>query len=227
MPPKGKKKWNIPKTITMDFKSLKSGPRKPNYQGYVSGLPKVRRAKMRYNETVELTSTLGSLDVANFRANGVYDPNMTGVGHQPFGYDTWSAQYNHYVVTGSKITVNIMPQNTTGAQIAGVYLGDDSSNYTDSTGFIEAKKGTWKAMYLRSSGALTVGSKYSAKQFFNVKDVRDNQDRLGAVVGATPSETALYGIWFQTKDASTASIWVNVVIDYIVEFSEPKDIAQS
>ncbi len=40
-----------------------------------------------------------------FSANSVYDPNVSGVGHQPRGYDQLIALYDHAVVTKCKIEI--------------------------------------------------------------------------------------------------------------------------
>lgn len=42
--------------------------------------------------------------VHTFHANSLYDPDYTGVGVQPFGFDQWSAFYNQYRVHYSTIT---------------------------------------------------------------------------------------------------------------------------
>ena len=43
-----------------------------------------------------------------FVANGAFDPNLTGVGHQPRGFDQFMAGYETFTVTGSKISVNFV-----------------------------------------------------------------------------------------------------------------------
>lgn len=202
---------------------------KPNYMGFVSGMPKIRKAYLRYNESLALTSTVGSLDKKQFRANGIYDPNLTGTGHQPFGYDTWATLYNHYVVVGARINFKLFTNALNAPSMMGAFLSDDTTlPYTTPDGFIEAKKGTWKTCQLRAGTMMpTAISKYSARQFYNVKDVRDNIDRLGATIGADPSEQAIFNLWFATLDGSTATCYATITIDYIVQFSEPKDLNQS
>lgn len=54
-----------------------------------------------------------------FRGNGPYDPDATGVGVQPYGYDNWlssagsTAFYNRYRVAASKITVYLATSTAT------------------------------------------------------------------------------------------------------------------
>lgn len=200
---------------------------KPNYQGFVSGFPKIRKVSLRYCDNFLITSTLGSLGVYSFRANSIFDPDLTGVGHQPMGRDTWATLYNHYVVLGSRIVVKQTSPNNA-EKISGVYLSDDTSlPYTSADGFIEAKKGTWKVQNARSVVPATCVSKYSARRFFNVVDVKDNLTRLGSPVGSNPVELAAFNVWAASEDSSTVSLRFRVVIDYIVAFSEPVDIAQS
>jgi hypothetical protein len=40
----------------------------------------------------------------HFRTTAVYDPDYTGTGHQPYGFDQHSRLYNHYIVDTAIIT---------------------------------------------------------------------------------------------------------------------------
>lgn len=203
--------------------------RSPSY--VPSGLPTQRITKLRYCESISRTTTSGVMDRYMYRANGAYDPNLTGTGHQPFGYDQWAALFNHYTVIGSKITVRtIATVNSTGVPLhTGIYLADGTSTpYTIYTQFQEAKKGSYRTM-LGSIGekAYRNTSTFSARSFFGVKNVMDNQN-LRALVTTDPSEEAYFHIWLQCADlAGTATVRHDVTIDYIIKFTEPKDIASS
>jgi len=203
--------------------------RRPYISNALSGMPKTRRAILRYTEHVtSMTSTTGTLASYVFRANGLYDPNYTSTGHQPMGFDQWAALYNHYVVLGSKMTVKVLPQETNVSPcVIGTFLTDGSAvPYTTPGSFIEAKRGPYR-LFKATDRVVSLVQKYSSKKQFNVVDVKDNMDRLGAPVTADPTEEAMFNIWFFTMDLTTASLNLFVSIDYIVEFSEPKDMATS
>lgn len=194
--------------------------------GTPSGMPTTRIAKMRYCTQVALSSTLGSLATHQFSASGIYDPDITGVGHQPMGFDQWAALFNHYVVIGSKISAYITHSSTSFGMV-NLYLSDDASTpYTSTLEFTEAKKGTFTVISNQRTPA-KLYSKYSAKKFFNITDVKDNLDRIGAPNNANPTDTAVYNLVYQTTDASTHALDAIVVIDYLVLWSEPKDISVS
>lgn len=55
-----------------------------------------------------------------FRLNSIFDPDLTGVGHQPYGYDQLSGIYGHYKVL--RCRVNIWAQNPTD-KTQGAYVG--------------------------------------------------------------------------------------------------------
>lgn len=194
-----------------------------------SGIPTMRTANMRYVATQSVTSTGGALQEVILRANSVFDPFQGSGGHQPMSYDQWSALYNHYVVLGSKITIKLLPiDGDQSPGYCGIYLSDGTvPPYTSAPEFAEARKGTWKLIIPAQSSSVTLTNKLSVKKFFNVKDVKDNIDRLGASVTANPAEEAYYHFWYGTANGSTDTIRIMYTIDYIVQFSEPKDIAQS
>lgn len=201
--------------------------------GFYAGLPRQKVVKLRYSQYGQLTNPgTGALVYQKFIANGIYDPDLTGTGHQPMGYDQMVLQYNHYIVLGSQITVKVIPpQDSTGYACAvGIYLSDDTSlPYTNYTGFVESKKGTFRLLNGASTRTSSVSSKFSAKTFFAVTDVKDNVDRFGQTVGDNPLEQAIFNLWYQAMDGGTGptNLMYLATIDYIVQFSEPKDSTQS
>ncbi len=73
-------------------------------------LPPRFRTKLRYSETA--TFTTGALGVVGtgqlWRLNSLFDPNQTGVGHQPYGFDQLAAMYAKYLVRGAKWVITVM-----------------------------------------------------------------------------------------------------------------------
>lgn len=57
--------------------------------------------KLKYAERITLTSTVGAITYYSFRAD-CYDPNLTGTGGQPTGFDQWMAFYEKYRVIKSR-----------------------------------------------------------------------------------------------------------------------------
>lgn len=62
--------------------------------------------KLRYWDTNVFTTAGGFSGDAverTYRGNSVFDPDQTGGGHQPTGYDQWTGFYNQYRVLASSI----------------------------------------------------------------------------------------------------------------------------
>lgn len=69
--------------------------------------------KLKYAEVRVVTGpTLGGLVQYNFRLNSLFDPNLTGGGHQPYGFDQLTDIYNRYRVY--KVSYAISALNTDG-----------------------------------------------------------------------------------------------------------------
>lgn len=211
------------------YKRKKNGYRSLVSNYVPSGMSTIRTANLRYVEQITLVSTVGLLDSYTFSANSIHDPNVTGVGHQPMGHDTWASLYNHYVVLGSKITIKVAPKIVASTSMVGVLLTDAATPpYSDSDTYQEARKGSVRMISEEQGKPVTLVSKFSAKKFFNVKDVKDNVNRLGADSNVSPTEQAYYIIWVQSKSGTiNADYTVIVQIDYIVSYSEPKDLQPS
>lgn len=211
------------------YQRKKRKPRRKRNNGFLSvpnGMPKTGRAKLRYVEFRSIIAATGSLITVEYRANGLFDPRADTGGHQPMGFDEWAALFNHYVVVGSKCTFVFSPTTDTN-MTCGVYLSSAPSSYTSWIEFNEAKRGSQR-MITDAEKTTTVSVNYSAKKFFNITDIKDNFSRLGAAVSADPTEQAHFIGWIQATDLnSSVTAECSVAVDYIVDFSEPKNLTQS
>jgi len=193
------------------------------------GFPTNRIVKMRYSETLQLDLVSGVIQYV-FSANNLQDPNTTGTGHQPLGYDQWQTWYNHYAVLGSKIRYYITPYDNVSASRAttvACYISDDPTATSDVQTLIEQGRGSFGIHGALSDAPIKIGTKFSAKKFFNIKDVKDNMTRIGATFGAAPAEQASYILNMETSSTTSDTYNILVVIDYIVMLSEPKELPSS
>ena len=79
--------------------------------------PAVVRVPLKYSTRLALVSSIGVYAEHNFAGNGLFDPDVTGVGTQPTGFDQWMAFYQKYRVLASHIQVRaINPTAATNAQ---------------------------------------------------------------------------------------------------------------
>lgn len=217
----------------------KNRGRRRNHKGNVPrnmvGFPKNRLVKMRYNDNYVLNALAGGIDSNEFRINSIFDPDLTGVGHQPLGHDEWSTFYNHYVVVGAKITATFLATEIgtpAGMRAVGIFIAPDSASIpTNVIDLIENGQSRWK--YISPVGQSgqsrgTVTNTFSAKNFFSVANISDNTNRIGATFGSNPTELANLSVWYgNTGTADPVTINVNVVIEFAVLVSEPRVLLRS
>jgi len=230
---KGKVKKNFRKTYKKAYKKNY----KKNYKSIPQGFPMSTVAKLRYCETGSIDPEAGVEKVV-YSANGMFDPTTAVGGHQPLGFDQYAVIYDHYVVLGSKIHVVFWTENaaTTYASIVGIKLDDDDAlSTTNPQTVIEqpARLTKWKMLRNNSTSGdqtiVDVYNSYSAKKFNGIKDVKDNKSWIGASCAANPTEMAYYILFAGHPDGATdlPDIKYQVIIDYIVQFSELKNIPLS
>lgn len=191
-----------------------------------------QRVRMRYVELI----TINSEGIANahyqFRANSIFDPNYTGSGHQPYKHDTYQQLFDHYLVYKSFIKCEVAPAQQVSDEVGnifglGLYVRDVAT--TEDSFSLLSEKGTGRTMLANSdpSKKYYLKSMYSAKSFFNIKNIKDNSDRLGAQFGTNPAEDVIYTITQYAMGVDPVPINIKVVIDYYCLLSEPRDLTQS
>lgn len=210
-------------------------PRTPRYM--VSNLtstpmPNIYKTRLRYVEKASLNPGVGGVAVAiQYGANNLYDPSTTFVGHQPYGWDQLISFYDHAVVLGSRITVQLTnADDTNGGYIAAIALKDDSTVIsTDIQTVCESPNVTYKTISNCTSNKsqITLKKNFSPKNFLGRKSPLSDPD-LKNSAGSGPNENAFYQIYVAAKDASDPNeMDVLVTISYVVAFIEPKNVGGS
>lgn len=198
-----------------------------------TGFPQRMRMTHRYAESLQRTSTTGAFNSYVWRANGMFDPNSTGTGHQPSYFDQMAVIYDHYTVFRSRMSIQFVPvvaSSTTNSCQVVVYLADSSTvNVVNCQQAIEQPKASWVTLSTISNtfgpqNKLFMG--FNAWQTFGSRALSDSTLRGSPT--SDPSEQSLYVFCFRdTNGAATVALDVNVVIEYEAEWTEPSQIAQS
>lgn len=197
--------------------------------GAIQPFPANRKVTLRYCQTLVLDPSGGSPSPYNaFRAASIWDPDATGVGHQPWGRDLYAQLYNQYLVLSSKITIRALQTGTqTNPTIYGVQLSEDGTFDADPVSQVmENPYIRWRWIQTIANGNVEtpVSMTYSLRKYFNVEDPRDAQLQYGAAIGADPTFVQPYFlVWARSFDdaADIPALNLIVTITYNVLFSAP------
>lgn len=195
-----------------------------------TGFPKSMTMRHRYVQTGTLTSTTGVTAKYAFNLNGMYDPDVTGTGHQPLYFDQQSLMYDHWVVTKSFFRVSFAPGNdSTKPAYVGLLPDDDGTTSLVNHETLSEQTGAQvKFMFSDVDAAepVVLTTKYDAVKNFG-PDPQDNNSLQGTSA-ANPSETSCVIIWIVAADGTTTiSCYYLVEIWYEAIWTEIKTIATS
>lgn len=191
-------------------------------------LGRSQKANLRYESIVKVTPALDPGDNHVFSANDLYDPDVTGTGHQPRGFDQFMGMFDHFNVIGSKITVRFINSDSIVQGVCcTVRLRDDSTPTANIT-TIREDPGITQTILGHSASGRNMGvlkKGFSAKRFFGKSLAADNQQ--GSATSG-PLEQAYYHInTSASASGNIDAVECYVTIDYTVIFSEPKMPATS
>lgn len=196
------------------------------------GQPKRKLIKFRYAQEFTLAAAAGSTTSQIMRANSLYDPDYSGTGHQPLGYDQWSVFYDHYVVIGCKIKVTFDASAESGNSLplsCGLVLDDNASLSTASTSALTEANNSKTKHFNSLDRTITSITAAVAPHKFLGRSKPLSDPELKAAFNANPVEQCYWVIWMTNEDPATAATYVKCYVDmeYTAVLIEPKDITQS
>lgn len=217
------RRYRVPSTLT--------------YRGV--GMPERYTTSLKYTMVLDRDVTSASYLEYNFRANSMYDPDQTGVGHQPAFFDQLMAFYDHFTVNSSYIKVTPVPDATT-ALVPSIYAlmlvdGTGRGGTLFSGGaeeaVIEARETKdWAIVnvpnQINNMRDTSIHARFNGRQFFGIYNAGDSQYKGSASADATePAFFTLMNMSINGNDPGDCTFMVEIW--YNATFSEPKNCGQS
>lgn len=186
------------------------------------------RTILLYREFTTSTTAAGPGDVMySYNLNGLFDPNQTGTGHQPRGYDQLSALYQRYRVYRVRYEVSYSLAYTNSTSPA--YVGLSCTNAAIGTSFndvVEQPHSTVKpctpAMAVTISGSVDLAQLNGKTPTAYASD-----DTTQALTGANPTEILRLQLAMLDVTGLARAVYVHTTLWYDCEFSDPVQLAQS
>lgn len=197
----------------------------PGLSNKVFGFPKSIITKIRYCDTYTMTSTSGSVARQFNSANGIYDPDISGTGHQPMWHDNYASIYNNYIVLGSKITVHFQSQSVDRSYVVGILGDDDSSTSTTLTTLQESNNSVWTVHGTNHHGASILSLTYEPLGDIGVA-VKDD-GYMSNPTTSNPTQQWYYCLYVAALGTDSGTVWATVNIEYTVKYIELKSQTQN
>jgi hypothetical protein len=187
---------------------------------------------LNYNQLNAITTAgVGVPSLQSFRMNSIFDPDLTGVGHQPLGHDEFTPFYTKYTVTGIRYAVTYSNQSTTDYADVAVCLRPNTNGYGTMSTVLESSY-VQRAVLGPEGGANNIRTIRGTCTVAKIRGVPTqkviNENEYSAQIGANPVLQPTLQIYVENQNTA-AAITVNVRTDitYFVQLYDRRIITQS
>lgn len=187
------------------------------------------RATLTYVSNVKLTNTSGAIQEYDFRCNSIFDPDYSGVGHQPLGHDQYANVYSYYVVRRAKCTFTYRIDSSVNDTVMAVGLVDaDGTSAASNISTAAEQSGAVSRVFpgvVAPPGPEPITIQFDAAKYWKGKQPPET---AGALMSQNPVDQAFFTFVIQSAvGTSTFSGVLSTVIKYDVEMSQRIELGQS
>lgn len=158
----------------------------------------------------------------------LFDPDKTGVGSQPTGYDQWSQMYSRFRVTATELTLNFVNRAATPC-LAGYFVHTSLAPTSSVQAWPIQRYADGRFIQSNTGGPSTTTFRFSRNIWDLLSLTKDQyMDELdfSQVSGAGPVKTVYLSLYVVGQGAS-ASVNIDARIKYHVELSDPVSLGMS
>lgn len=223
----------MPRKPTPRTAKKKQWKRKPRsgYKTFVnrSLQPVPQRSIIRHKYATSISTVSGS-GLYYLNLNSMWDPDRSGIGHQPYGRDTFATLYGKYRVIGCKYIVEVSSNSST--ILLGTLVSNEQFTYTAVGGDFNELKEQPRARFVTQAPGQMIrrisGYANCASILGQNKLQYMSSEDTSAQVANNPAEACILTI----ACASVAGVpqggaSVNVMLEFITEWFDPVALGPS
>ncbi len=185
--------------------------------------------KLRYFESLVLDVALGVATYV-FRLNSVHDPDFTGTGHQPTGYDQWSSFYQNWRVLRASFHLKL-GRDEDSAVPAVINVGVGPAPATTAPTYLamllEDPRATWGQISNTGPG-IDIRGAYDIRTLFGLSRAQFADVAYQSAVGSNPTNTYYLIIFVELPNgANTVDVSGGILLEYEVEFFNRVNLSPS
>ncbi len=190
---------------------------------------------MLYYDAVSLAiQNTGAVAHYFLSANGIYDPDITGTGHQPIGFDQIMLFYEQYTVCASRLSIAFMCMSGSPYRMS-ISLAPDTTSISNSTQHVENGLLVSSAVQLAATQTSTplhrLNYDCNVVSYFgrrNVQSLLDDPNLFGTST-SNPTEQVYFDVggWLPYGLLGATTVSFDFVLSYDVVFWEPRKVASS
>lgn len=200
-----------------------------------TGVPDVLRTKLVYSDQFTIEPGQFTYGAQIMAGNSVYDPDTSGIGHQPRGYDQWSVFYNKYRVYASGIKVHFFSDRSSSEGLTNVWImptSEEPSGLSYGIASINENPYGKSGALVPYVGKGTTFMKHymSTMKIFGEKSISEDgyEGRTGNfATGADPENLWWWTIGGQSVNNDNLRMHATITMTYYVEFFDRKSLSES
>jgi len=162
-----------------------------------------------------------------FNLNSVFDPDSTGVGHQPFGRDTFNTLYNRYRVFAVS---GVLKTSSTATSTKVAIVATNSAIAMNNISLVSEMPHS-QSRTVATSNISTIKFKYFLPKITGVTTTTyRSDDSYQALTGSSPSELIclhILGTDLLGGPVTANSQYQDLTLNYHVEWYDPLPLGQS
>lgn len=185
-------------------------------------------AKLRYSDMLSITTpAIANTPTGYVFQTSLFDPDLTGVGHQPMWRDQMATLYNRYRVHG--LSYKLSFKNTQTSLMAWAFVKHSNSPTLETSSYTIRERGEGKGTMLDAlnsranyiNGYMSTGKPHGLTK----RDFKQDDSFFGFIT-ANPTKLSYLHIYLNSALASTV---INVQVDliYYAEFLDRIDVTSS
>lgn len=154
--------------------------------------------------------------------NGLFDPDLTGGTHQPYGFDQMATIYGRYVVHAVTVDIRIIrPVNQMNAYVASAQPSNATFVLTaNALGNLDEQPNTHVEMLDSQGNVAHIRKRFTIAELEGVTEqqLRANLEEYGALVTANPARTPYLRLALVNLATAAQSVQTILRLEYEAEF---------